>query len=180
MMINKLIKKIFLLRSKLNWVINQKLITRKNLKMIASYKSVPYIRPLSNTRLTNQTYLGKNCNFNGFVVQGGGKLIIGDNFHSGQEILVITQNHNYDKGKALPYNSNYIYKDVIIEDNVWVGSRVIILGGVRIGEGAIIQAGSVVTEDIPKCAIAGGHPAKIIKYRDIDHYETLKKGRKFH
>jgi acetyltransferase-like isoleucine patch superfamily enzyme len=57
---------------------------------------------------------------------------------------------------------------------------VIILPGVTIHEGAIIQAGSVVVKDIEKCAIAGGHPAKVFKYRDIEHYEKLKKEGKFH
>jgi acetyltransferase-like isoleucine patch superfamily enzyme len=54
------------------------------------------------------------------------------------------------------------------------------LGGVSIGEGAIIQAGSVVVKNIPKYAIAGGHPATVFKYRDIDHYERLKAEGKFH
>ena len=49
-----------------------------------------------------------------------------------------------------------------------------VLGGVTLGEGCIIQAGSVVVSDIPDCAIAGGHPAKVFKYRDIRHYEELK------
>jgi acetyltransferase-like isoleucine patch superfamily enzyme len=57
---------------------------------------------------------------------------------------------------------------------------VIVLPGVTIGEGAIIQAGSVVVKDIEKCAIAGGHPAKTFKYRDTEHYEKLKKEKKFH
>lgn len=56
----------------------------------------------------------------------------------------------------------------------------IVLGGVRIGEGAIIQAGSVVVKDIPRCAIAGGHPAAVFKYRDIEHYDTLKAAGEFH
>jgi len=106
--------------------------------------------------------------------------VIGNNFHSGPGCLIITQNHNYDNGNAIPYDNTYIYKDVKIEDNVWLGSRVIILGGVTIGEGAIIQAGSVVVGDIPACAIAGGHPAKIFKYRDKNHYYKLKKEEKFH
>ncbi|MFX1260303.1 MAG: acyltransferase, partial [Promethearchaeota archaeon] len=148
-------------------------LTRKNLKTVASYKTVPYIRPSSKTQFTKQTYIGRNCHFNGMKVQGKGKLVIGDNFHSGEDILVITQNHNYDTGEKIPYDGTYIYKDVIIENNVWIGSRVIILGGVKIGEGAIIQAGSVVTTDVPKYAIVGGHPAKIFSYRDKDHYESL-------
>jgi acetyltransferase-like isoleucine patch superfamily enzyme len=62
---------------------------------------------------------------------------------------------------------------------VWLGSRVTILGGVTIGEGAIIQAGAVVVSDIPKYAIAGGNPAKVFKYRDIEHYERLKAENRF-
>ena len=69
---------------------------------------------------------------------------------------------------------------MVIEDNVWIGNRVIILPGVTIKEGAIIQAGSVVVGDIEKCGIAGGHPAKVFKYRDIEHYEKLKSEWKFH
>ena len=67
-----------------------------------------------------------------------------------------------------------------IGDNVWLGNNVIILGGVTIGEGAIIQAGSVVCMDVPACAIAGGHPAKPFKYRDREHYEQMKREGKFH
>ena len=105
---------------------------------------------------------------------------IGDNFHSGSECMMITQIHNYDGGISIPYDDTYVIKDITIEDNVWLGSRVIILGGVTISEGAIIQAGSVVVSDIPACAIAGGHPAKVFKYRDEEHYYKLKKDEKFH
>jgi acetyltransferase-like isoleucine patch superfamily enzyme len=112
--------------------------------------------------------------FNGMEINGGGKVTIGDNFHSGPGCMMITQNHNYDKGTKIPYDSTYILKDISIGDNVWLGSRVIILGGVKIGEGAIIQAGSVVVSDIPKYGIAGGHPAKVFKYRNAKHYEELK------
>ena len=155
------------------------LVVEKNLGKIASYKSKPKINS-SNVRLSKRTYLGKNCHFNGLRIIGGGKVVIGDNFHSGTDIIIITQNHNYNKGEAIPYDSKRIYKDVIIKDNVWIGSRVTILGGIRIGEGAIIQAGSVVAIDIPKYAIAGGHPAEPFDYRDIKHYEKLKKEGKFH
>ena len=118
--------------------------------------------------VTPNTTLGNNVNFNGMKIQGSGNVIIGDNFHSGIECMIIT------------YDDTIISKDVIIEDNVWLGNRVIVLPGVRIGEGAIIQAGSVVVKDVEKYAIAGGHPAKVFKYRDIDHYEKLKKEGKFH
>lgn len=130
--------------------------------------------------VSRNTILGKNVNFNGMNIFGGGEVTIGDNFHSGVECMIITSNHNYDKGKAIPYDDTYINKDVVIQDNVWLGNRVIILGGVTIEEGAIIQAGAVVTKNVPKCGIVGGNPAKVFKYRDIDHYEKLKKQKKFH
>jgi acetyltransferase-like isoleucine patch superfamily enzyme len=110
---------------------------------------------------------------NGLTVSGGGTVRIGDNFHSGSEILMLTQNHDYDTGDAVPYGSAYVVKDITIEDNVWLGARVIVLGGVTIGEGAIVQAGSVVALDVPRCAIAGGHPARQFATRDIEHYERL-------
>ena len=65
-------------------------------------------------------------------------------------------------------------KQVIIDDYVWIGSDVIISGNVHIGEGAIVAIGSVVVKDVPRCAIVGGNPAKIIKYRDVEHFEKLK------
>ena len=129
--------------------------------------------------VTSNSCLGNNVNFNGMKIQGTAKVAIGDNFHSGIECMIITDSHNYE-GNAIPYDDTVISKDVIIEDNVWLGNRVIVLPGVTIGEGAIVQAGSVVVSDIPKYAIAGGHPAKVFKSRDKDHYEKLKKEGKFH
>lgn len=123
-------------------------------------------------------HLGYNVNFNGMMISTGGKVTIGDNFHSGAECRIIVQNHNY-KGKTIPYDNTYIKTDLVIEDNVWVGHRVILLGGITIGEGAIIQAGSVVVKDVPKYGIAGGHPAQVFSSRDKDHYEKLKAEKRF-
>ena len=54
-------------------------------------------------------------------------------------------------------------KPITIEDNVWIGARVIVLGGVTIGEGSCIAAGSVVIEDVPPRSLAAGVPAKVIR-----------------
>jgi len=130
--------------------------------------------------VTPKTILGDNVNFNGLYMRGGGEVEIGDNFHSGPECMILTRNHNYDTGSAIPYDNTYIEKKVTIEDNVWFGARVTVIPGVTIGEGAIIQAGSTVTSDIPKGAIAGGHPAKVFDTRDMEHYEKLKSEGEFH
>lgn len=123
--------------------------------------------------------VGNNVNFNGMCIIGGGKVTIGDNFHSGIECMIITQNHNYE-GTAVPYDKTFIYKNVVIGDNVWFGNRITVTGDITIGEGAIIAAGSVVVKDVPDYAIVGGNPAKVIKYRDIDHYKKLVEEKKFH
>lgn len=128
---------------------------------------------------TKNTKIGNNCHFNGMHIFGNGKIIIGDNFHSGKGIRVLTTFHNYDHGNALPYDDTTYDRDVVIEDNVWLGESVLILGGVTIGEGAVIQAGSVVCKNVPPLAIAGGHPAVPFKYRDKEHYYTIKKSGRF-
>ncbi len=150
---------------------------RKIRKTAAKCGKNLYVGGKSN--VTSNTCLGECVNFNGMQMYGKGRIEIGDYFHSGQNCQIITSFHNYE-GNKIPYDNTYINKDVIIEDCVWIGNNTIILGGTRIGEGAIIQAGSVVCCDIPKYAIAGGHPAKPFKYRDKEHYELLKSKKEFH
>ncbi|AFL82360.1 hypothetical protein Aeqsu_2919 [Aequorivita sublithincola DSM 14238] len=145
-------------------------------------KAKSYILPLKVngvSYINENTYLGKNVNFNGMKIMGKGKVTIGDNFHSGMDCLIITDTHNF-MGEKIPYDDTYIIKDVTVEDNVWLGHGVIILGGVTIGEGCIIQAGSVVVKSLPPCSIAGGHPAVVFKKRDEEHYYLLKDQKKFH
>ncbi|SEJ40641.1 maltose O-acetyltransferase [Cyclobacterium xiamenense] len=124
------------------------------------------------------TVFGNNTHFNGCKIYGKGVVKFGDNFHSAQNLKILTSFHNY-KGDKLPYDDTLIVKNVIIGDNVWIGLDVIILGGVTIGEGVIIQAGSVVSKSIPALSIAGGNPAVAFNKRDIDRYEFLKSRKKF-
>lgn len=71
-------------------------------------------------------------------------------------------------------NPEYEYEPISIGNDVWIGCRAMILDGVKIGDGAIIAAGAVVTKDVPPYAIVGGVPAKIIKFRfEPTHIEEL-------
>jgi len=151
--------------------------TKKAKLTVATFQEP--LRVNGRSYLSKNTYLGKNTSFNGMEIRGWGKVTIGDNFHAGGKCLMICSNHNY-QGELLPYSPEYIHKDITIGDNVWMGDAVIVLGGVTIGEGAIIQAGSVVVKDVPPLAIVGGHPAVPFKHRDKEHYERLKKEGKFH
>lgn len=131
------------------------------------------------SNVNKNTVIGDYVRMNGVKVTGSGNINIGNYCRFGQEIMIIAQNHNYN-GEMLPYDDTYIYKDIVIGDFVWIGSRVTILPGTRIGDGVIIQAGAVVHGDITPCAIVGGNPAKVFKYRDIEKFNQLKADGKFH
>ncbi len=93
--------------------------------------------------------------------------------------MILGMSHDYDLCNALPYGTDYIIRDIIIEDNVWIGMQVIVTPGARIGEGAVVGMGSIVTGEIPACAVAVGNPARVVKYRDIDRYKRLVAEHKF-
>lgn len=122
---------------------------------------------------SSTTEIGDYCHFNGMKVRGIGRLVIGDYFHSGDEILVITQNHNYRNPRVLPYDEGLVARDVKVGNYVWVGSRVILLPGAELGDGCIVQAGAVVSGRFPPNAILGGNPAVVIRYRDAEVVQRL-------
>lgn len=70
------------------------------------------------------------------------------------------------------------FRPVSIGNDVWIGSRAIIMGGITIGNGAVVGAGAIVTKDVPSYAIVGGVPAKVIRYRFsqdvIERLEEIK------
>lgn len=129
--------------------------------------------------VTKTTFIGDCVSMGGVSAFGGGRFVVGAHAHFGPDVLVLTQNHDY-QGDALPYGSKFVLKDVVVDECAWIGARVTLLPGTHVGEGAIIQAGSVVHGEIPPCAIAGGNPAKVFAWRDKSHYEKLKTEGKFH
>ena len=127
-----------------------------------------------NVKLSDYVYIGPNCRLYGY-----GQIRIGFNTIIGNDVTILTTNHNY-LGSMLPYDKMGIHKDVIVGDNVWIASNVFILPGVNIGEGAVVAGGSVVVRSIPPLAIVGGNPARIIKYRNEEEYAELVNERKFY
>ena len=132
------------------------------------------------SNVNGYTIIKNNVSLNGLKITGRGMVTIGNNFHCGQDCSIITQSHNYDCGSRIPYDSTSVCKNVEIGDFVWIGSQVTLLPGTRLGEGVIIQAGSVVHGEIPAYAIVGGNPAKVFKYRDIEHFKKLKSDKMFY
>jgi len=85
---------------------------------------------------------------------------IGSHCHLGHYMFVMDNNqHDVVRHWELPPSG-----PVVIEDNVWIGSKVVILPGVRIGRGAVIGAGSIVTKDIPPRCVAAGNPARVLRH----------------
>lgn len=95
----------------------------------------------------------------------GGILTIGNDVMMGPEVVILLSEHNHNR-IDIPMNQQGVRTSTItIEDDVWIGMRVMILRGVTIGKGSIIGAGAVVTKNVPPNAVVGGVPARIIGYR---------------
>jgi acetyltransferase-like isoleucine patch superfamily enzyme len=111
-------------------------------------------------------YIGDNCSLNPFaIVYGHGGVRIGDGVRIAAHTVIIPANHNASaNGKSL-LESGFTAQGIEIEDNVWLGSGVTILDGVRIGRNSIIGAGSVVTRSIPDGVTVAGVPARAISRR---------------
>lgn len=112
-------------------------------------------------------------------INAAGGVRIGRYFHTGRSLTIYSSNHDYDGGDAIPYGEKECPGPVLIEDFVWCGANVTILPGVTVGESAVIGAGAVVTRDIPPLAVVGGNPARVIKYRNKEHFLKLKEEEKW-
>lgn len=109
------------------------------------------------------------------------KVKIGDYTMLAPEVKILGGDHKYDEvGVPMIFSGRDVQLETEIGKDVWIGTRSLILRGVKIGDGAIIAAHSVVTKDVEPYTIVGGSPAKFIKKRfenvDVEkHSEMLKK-----
>jgi maltose O-acetyltransferase len=94
-------------------------------------------------------------------------LKVGKDVMMGPYVVIVGENHQFSRrDKPMRLQGYQHYPPVRIEDDVWIGARVIILPGITVGKGAIIGAGSVITKDIPPYAICAGNPARVLRMRD--------------
>lgn len=93
-------------------------------------------------------------------------ITIGNDVMMGRDVIIMTNSHETSSVSILMrLQGARDVRPVIIGNDIWIGSRVIILPGVKIGDGSIIGAGSVVTRDIEPYSVVGGVPARLIKKR---------------
>ncbi|WP_231878606.1 DapH/DapD/GlmU-related protein [Agromyces sp. NDB4Y10] len=128
------------------------------------------VRSLHRLRVGAGTHIGRNCTIEvsgeigRHVLMAASVAIVGRDDHAIDEVGVpIT------KSTWIGERPSTLRDEVTIGDDVWIGYGAIVLSGVRIGDGAIIAAGSVVTRDVPDFAIVAGNPARRVGDRLTDH-----------
>ena len=142
-------------------------------ELFGSVGESPLILPTFRVEVGCNTYIGDFffCNFDCHIIDLY-DVRIGDHVQFGPKVSIITVNHPLDaaerrKGAATG-------APIVIEDDVWIGARSVIMSGVIISKGSIVAAGSVVTTNIPSCEIWGGVPARKIKDRFKSEEEKEK------
>lgn len=122
-------------------------------------KQKAYIGKGAGLRIGDRSQLGHRCRI-------GNQVRIGNDVVMGPDVVIMTSSHAFEE-PDVPINQQgeLPIRLVSIGNDVWIGTRVIILPGVTIGDHAVIGAGAVVSDDVPPFAIVGGVPARIIRYR---------------
>ena len=136
--------------------------------VIGKYPSTSYIDYKVYIRYPKKVIIGEHSTINRGTALFGSyynkqtEIRIGNNVAIGPYCTFYSAGHDYQY-LNLPDTA----ESIVVEDNVWIGGRSIILPGVKIGEGSIIGAGSLVTKNIESWSVAVGSPAKVIKKRNI-------------
>lgn len=98
------------------------------------------------------------------------ELSIGRDVMMGPGVMIYGRYHNY-QDTCIPMMDQGMaeYRPIIVDDDVWIGARAILLQGISIGKGSIIGAGAVVTRDVPPYSVVVGNPARVIRVRTRNH-----------
>jgi acetyltransferase-like isoleucine patch superfamily enzyme len=92
-----------------------------------------------------------------------GPVTIGSHVNLAQGITITALNHNFDDSEKRIDQQGISTKEVVLEDDIWVGANAVILPGVTIGKHAVVAAGAIVTKDVPPHSLVAGVPAKVIR-----------------
>lgn len=118
-------------------------------------------------RIQDRFALGEDCQITApLYADLCAPIQIGNRVFIGHHVTLITTNHEI--GPPSQRCGLWDSAPIVIEDGVWIAAQVTILPGVRIGRGAVIAAGAVVTKDVPPNTLVGGVPAKVIRQLDTD------------
>lgn len=128
----------------------------------------PYIDKGVDIRAAGRLEVGDNVVLSrNVLINAAGSVNIGHNVMIGYSSKILSANHSIPSaGKGPIRLSGHNLKPVVIEDDAWIGANAVVLPGVRIGRGAVVAAGAVVTKDVGPYTIVGGIPAKLIRERE--------------
>lgn len=130
-----------------------------------SSRETPLLRIGNNVGISWQT-----------TIAVGTKVILKDNVRMGGRVFLAGYPGHpidpVDRAKGLPDKDDQV-GDIVLEEDVWLGSGVTVTRGVTIGRGTIVAAGSIVTRDLPSYVIAAGYPAKVVKQLDPSSFEKV-------
>lgn len=126
-------------------------------KVDDSFSLIPpfYTTGGENIRVGRNVFINQNC-----TLYDLGGIDIGDDVMIGPNVSIITSGHPVEPSRR---RDGVIAKPVVIERNVWIAAGATIIGGVTVGENAVVAAGSVVTRDVPRNSLVGGNPARVIR-----------------
>ena len=110
--------------------------------------------------------MGKNVMINSnLLAMARGGITIEDDVQIAANVQLLTNNHDSYERMVLPC------KPILIKKGAWIGAGATILPGICIGEHAIVGAASVVTKDVPDCAVVVGNPAKVVKMLEVERFK---------
>lgn len=153
-----------------------------------SVRFAPHVTLLAcrNMRLGNGVRIGSGCHVTageGSLEMGentalspgvhvgadGGRIVMGRHVAVGPYTVIRAANHRYDRCDVPIMQQGHAHGEIIIEDDVWIAANCTITPNVRIGRGAIVGAGAVVTRDVAAYSIVAGVPARCIGRREAEH-----------
>ena len=112
------------------------------------------------------------------VIRGQGGVTIGDRVYTSPMTQLIAVNHVVDDPTRPFIEQGITAQGIVVEDDVWLGANAVITDGVRVGQGAVVAAGAVVTKDVPAHTIVAGVPAQPV--RVIDGTWKSERGTVYH
>ncbi|WP_033343112.1 acyltransferase [Catenuloplanes japonicus] len=107
---------------------------------------------------------GRDCTINAYAVVRG-EIRLGDGVRIGAHTSILAFNHTFADPDVEVFRQPTFSHGITVGDDVWIGSHVVILDGVTVGDRAVVAAGAVVTKDVPAGAVVGGNPARVLKWR---------------
>lgn len=105
-----------------------------------------------------------------------GPVTVGNQVILAQNVVLSGLNHGYEDVTRPIRQQPVTTREIVIEDECWLGANVVVTAGVRIGRHAVVAAGSVVTKDVPPCCVVAGNPARILKRYEAGRGEWVRMG----